>query len=556
VIAMRVLQTRNGAATFAWDDDITIEVRHPTVDRYSRLWCEVLARHGHTLVNHARIDLLNQRQRIDYHAVAHAHDGTIDWHRLLLDIIPPLQEGMAATEASPAPGTSAPTQPPEPFPVEVLPGPCRRLVEEGAKALPCAPDLIAVPMLPVLGVAIGARRTIQVKTSWRERARAYVSVIADSGQKKSPALALAMKPIHAIQHLYKRRYDEAHRAYEAALNAYEGVLDDWRKARRGTRGPRPPKPEEPVMGEIYTSDCTVEAMADILEQHPRGVLFIRDELTGWVLALNQYKGGKGADRQHWLQWWNGTPDKINRRGRKVPLVIADPFVCVAGCLTPDDLPLLLDERIQGEDGFLPRILFAFPDPVPTPWTDAVVSPDTETAYANVVHRLLALNDDKTLTCTPKAHALLVKLINELATVRQDPATPPPLVPFLAKLDGYLARLALTLQMGRWAAGESGRESVEELSVAGAAALIHYFRVHAARVYARLQASPEDRQVELALAWIRAHGGTATVRELVRSNVAGLKAASEAKALLLKLEDRGWGSVSEGDRHRVSFTLRE
>ena len=42
------------------------------------------------------------------------------------------------------------------FPVEAMPAPCRRLVEETTDALGCAPELVALPMLAALSSAIGA----------------------------------------------------------------------------------------------------------------------------------------------------------------------------------------------------------------------------------------------------------------------------------------------------------------------------------------------------------------------------------------------------------------
>ena len=33
-----------------------------------------------------------------------------------------------------------------------------------------------------------------------------------------------------------------------------------------------------------------------------GVAVIRDEISGWVSAMDQYKGGKGSDRQQYLSF--------------------------------------------------------------------------------------------------------------------------------------------------------------------------------------------------------------------------------------------------------------
>jgi len=68
---------------------------------------------------------------------------------------------------------------------------------------------------------------------------------------------------------------------------------------------------------MFTTDCTREALCDLLRENPRGLLVHRDELAGWARSLNQYKGGKGNDKQFWLNLWSGEPVAVNRRGRRV-----------------------------------------------------------------------------------------------------------------------------------------------------------------------------------------------------------------------------------------------
>jgi hypothetical protein len=86
-----------------------------------------------------------------------------------------------------------------PFPVEVLPQPLARFVREVADALPCPADFVGVPLLAVLGAAIGNSRVLQVKPGWHEGPRLFTAVVADPGSKKSPALALVMQPLRERQ---------------------------------------------------------------------------------------------------------------------------------------------------------------------------------------------------------------------------------------------------------------------------------------------------------------------------------------------------------------------
>ena len=59
----------------------------------------------------------------------------------------------------------------------------------------------------------------------------------------------------------------------------------------------------------------------------------------------------------------GSPTKIDRKSEpRRPLIVTDPFVSIIGCIPPAKLAAL-DDGNDGEDGFIHRILFAYPRPV-------------------------------------------------------------------------------------------------------------------------------------------------------------------------------------------------
>lgn len=457
----------------------------------------------------------------------------------------------------------------EPFPVEALPGPLQRMVLEVAQALPCPADFVGVPMLAVAGAAIGTSRVIQVKQGWREGARLYSGVVAEPGSKKSPALDHVIQPLMRRQLALKAEYDGAKERHLQEVGRYERELAAWKEAVRkeakdggGNPGEMPLKPEEPVMGQLIASDATLEAVAQLLAENPRGLLFFRDELTGWVRAMDAYRSGKGADRQAWLTFWSGGSYIVNRKSEKEPLVLTNPFVCVTGCLPPDVLGELSDERGR-EDGFIHRVLFAYPDPVPLSWSEAVISDATLQGYDAVVQALWGLKPGEdeegrrvpqVLSFTPDAKALWVEWIEDHYREGADPLFPPNLRGPWAKLEGYCARLALVLHLCRYVCCEAESEEVDRISVAGAATLVEYFKSHARRVYARLHATEDDQRVVLALTWIQKRGGTATARDLLRSNVAGVKTADDAQRLLRTLERRGYGKTKQGAKKSLSITL--
>ena len=203
------------------------------------------------------------------------------------------------------------------FPLDSLPRPIRMFVEESAASLAAAPDLIVLPVLVTVGAAIGNSRRIRLKIGWEESSAIYGAVVAETGSMKSPALKAATAPL---------------------------------------------KIDEPSTESAWTTDVTVECLGDLLHQHPKGVLLSRDELTGWVKSMNQYKKGKGADREFYLSAWCSSPIRVDRRSSE-PIKVQNPFLAVVGCIPPDLLPTLGQEKGE-EDGFMPRLLFAWPEAMP------------------------------------------------------------------------------------------------------------------------------------------------------------------------------------------------
>lgn len=197
------------------------------------------------------------------------------------------------------------------FPVDAMPAACRSLIAEATAALGCAPELVALPMLAVLSSAIGTSRVVEIKGGWREWAALFVAVVASPGAMKTPAAKVAKKPAFERQRGLGKSYAEEKEEWKRETR-------EWEVEKRGAQKagePAPEEPEAPTMTRCVASDTTVEALVGILEDNPRGLLVYKDELTGWVRSMDQYKGGKGSDRQHWLSFWSG--DEVGR-GPKEP----------------------------------------------------------------------------------------------------------------------------------------------------------------------------------------------------------------------------------------------
>jgi putative DNA primase/helicase len=473
-----------------------------------------------------------------------------------------------------------------PFPVDALPESCRRFVKEAAVSLGCAPDLVAIPLLGLLSAAIGNSRQVQPKRGWNESAALFAVVVAEPGDKKTPAQKAALAPLWQVQKRLKKEYQEEYEVYEEELRYWETE----RKVAAKDGEPAPPKPREPVLKSVVVDDVTVERLADILDENPRGVISAQDELSGWVLSMNQYKaGGKGADRQFWLRVWSNAPVKVDRKSRKVPAIIAEPWVSVVGSIQPE---ILSELNIGRNDGMLDRFLYSYPEPQRVRHTDEVISVAAEQAVLELYEKLADLKMPEpegepfpgTVPMTREAWEVFKEIAGELSEEAHALSFPRKLRGGWSKLEAYLARLSLILALSR-AVGSNEKEQVEPRDVFVAGVLVDYFKAHARRVFAELHGEDPTDSLAVALSeLLKEHDsqweGTATElfdvlceRQVVGlpgspgklvARVSAIAARSKAmqvekgwkgknKVLRLQLPKRGVGSVgSVGEKVPATY----
>lgn len=160
-----------------------------------------------------------------------------------------------------------------PFPLHVFSAQHQQNIIAFARALHAPPDMIACARLPVLGAAIGNTVRVSPRAGWEHAPFVWHVIIRATGGSKTPSIEATVKPVRQLQ-------AGAHKKYEEKLAAVA-------PRRNGT----PP----PTLDHYLVSDTTIEALADVLESTPRGVLNVRGELSGWLGGFNQFKKQKGDD---------------------------------------------------------------------------------------------------------------------------------------------------------------------------------------------------------------------------------------------------------------------
>lgn len=213
--------------------------------------------------------------------------------------------------------------PAPPFPLRVFPAYLEDFAASVAELTNVPVGYVAANMLGVAAGAVGATLSLALTDEWTERACLFVAVVAPKSAGKTPAHLATIRPLRRIQ---------AERA----------------------------KAEDKAV--LFTTDTTVEAIAPLLRDRPRGLLVAADELSGFIGGMNQYKpGGKGGDRAFWLSCWAGTPLSVLRRNPEAPhLWVPHPCVSVLGGVQP----AVLADVFGTDDGLAERFLYECSDPLP------------------------------------------------------------------------------------------------------------------------------------------------------------------------------------------------
>jgi hypothetical protein len=429
-----------------------------------------------------------------------------------------------------------------PFPVEALPEPLRGYVAAGAKAIGCDPSYLALPLLTAIAAAIGNTRRIQLKRGWSAPPILWTAIVGESGTAKTPAFQLVMRPV-------RERQSRAFKVFEAQQQEYEAALEAWNEAKKGERGE---KPEPPVCERFIVSDTTVEALAPILLENPRGLLLARDELAGWIGSFDRYvgKGKAGADSANWLSMHSGESMIVDRKtGNPRTIFVPQAAVSVCGGIQPAILQRALGLEHR-ESGLAARLLLTCPPRKAKRWTEADIDPGAEAELVRLFGRLYQLqptvgDDDEprpvVVGLTPDAKAAWKAYYNDHAQEQADLSGD--MAAAWSKLEEYAARLALVVHFVRWAAGDptlASADVVDAASMNAGITLAKWFKHEARRVYAMLDESDAEREQRRLVEWIERKGGSVTPRD-VQMGCRWLREPGAADAALEQLAKAGWGN---------------
>jgi hypothetical protein len=404
--------------------------------------------------------------------------------------------------------------------------------EQGA-TMGADPAGLATAALTVCAAAIPDHVKLKVKqhSGWMEATRLWIGLVGDPSTKKSPIVYQAVRPLERIDN--------------AMWHAYVAAKAQWDALDRDTKRTTPP----PLQTRIKIDDTTIEAAQEVLRDSPDGVLYLRDELSGFFGSMDKYTSGRGAsaDRGFWLQAYNGRSYSFNRVKRGSGL-IEHLSVSVLGGIQPESMRKLVEDSV--DDGLIQRL-------IPIMLRQGEVGHDEPMSEATVNYELLVdqLHEmqqpsiDVTFdgaarevrqTLERKHHDLIGSALNKKLSAH------------IGKYDGIFARLCLLWHCIERPDAEPSPQVIGSCAQKVADFLSRFLLPHALAFYTNIYGLSDDHDRLTAIAgYILAHKVERLTNRVIQRGdrtMRGLR-RYEIENICHQLSTLGW--VTEAQRRRAT-----
>ena len=336
------------------------------------------------------------------------------------------------------------------FPLEVFPQTVQSVILDMARFENYKIEFIATAMLSAVSAALGGTYRIRIKGEWQSNAALYIILVGRPGLGKTPPLEAAYRPI--------RKHDYA------LFKAYESELEVWKAA--GENG------KKPVLRRTVVSDFTPESLLLTHSNNPRN-------------SANRYTNGQLIEQL--LTAWSGGALDVTRVSSTIPVHIEQPCINIVGTTQTKRVHELLTKGFE-DNGLLDRFLFVLPKSWKmSKWTDWDDGGEDKASLAaarweQILGKVLALDYDTgeeerishVLSMDKEAKEYFfswwnrkVERINRIEDDAQVESRE-------MKHPAQVARLALLMQVLRYASDESHLQFVDLASVKAAIRLNGYF----------------------------------------------------------------------------------
>lgn len=494
-----------------------------------------------------------------------------------------------AVEYAPEPPRPLYRELPEPtrFPVDAL-GP---ILGKAAKAIAtqigcpveCAANsILAVASLASQGCAnailpIGEGKPVPLSL--------YLLTVLDSGERKSSADSLALKPVRQYERDLAESEAAERQAFaneEAAYRAHEKYLTGHlNKDRSGLAaalkqlGPPPQPPLLPVLAP--SGDQTMEGLFRIYQQGRPSLAMLCDDAATFLGGHSLKQEQKSATVANLCRAWDGS--KLERiRGGEGVTILYDRRLAAHLMVQSGVAANFLSDAQFADQGLLARFLFSAPKGLAgtrirddTKYQAAMAPTLSDLAeYGGAIARLLRSpirwkkEHDRTagivlgaLCFTDEARQLYVEFYNNIERKMGPDGSLCSVKAFASKLPENAARIAGTMEL----IANAKAQSIGAAMLGNAIKIAEYYLAEFMRLKAAGAIDPALREAEKLRLWLQSRPvDVIPLRDVYRLGPASLRDAQSARSTMKVLEDHGWvlalpkGHLIDGKSHKEAWAI--
>ncbi|MBO5456873.1 MAG: DUF3987 domain-containing protein [Muribaculaceae bacterium] len=402
------------------------------------------------------------------------------------------------------------------FPLEIFPKAIRDIIEALEEYENYNVDFTAASFLTVFAAAMGNTWSVRFMTGWVSRPIIYMVLVGSPSCGKTPPLQQAVAPLLKLDGEYDMIYCKEMENYRR-----------WERmsAKQREKHSLPEEMKMPQRKCHVVVDSTVEALIGALRDSPRGVLIYKDEIDSLLSNFNRYNG---SDEGYFLSLFSGTPFKYSRKSNNEHIFLANPYCSIIGSTQPGRL----GEQFGGKrmmNGFSSRFLKVYPeiDNMPS-WNDTAMPNGVLEEWERIIRKVVAVTPSTDqegkatsieLMFSQESKLRIIQWKDEVNNKAYAETDSDAVRALCGKLETYLIRFCLVIQIMHGICGESGMDEIEPKTAELAIRLTEYFRNMESRIAPEIETGILDNRFTELLGNLRDSFTTAeAVREALQLGI--------------------------------------
>ena len=402
------------------------------------------------------------------------------------------------------------------FPLEIFPKAIRDIIEALEEYENYNVDFTSASFLTVFAAAMGNTWSVRFMTGWVSRPIIYMVLVGSPSCGKTPPLQQAVAPLLKLDGEYDMIYCKEMETYRR-----------WERmsAKQREKHSLPEEMKMPQRKCHVVVDSTVEALIGALRDNPRGVLIYKDEIDSLLSNFNRYNG---SDEGYFLSLFSGTPFKYSRKSNNEHIFLANPYCSIIGTTQPGRL----GEQFGGKrmmNGFSSRFLKVYPeiDEMPS-WNDTAMPDGVLEEWGRIIRKVVTVTPSTDqegkatsieLLFSQEAKLRVIQWKDEVNNKAYAETDSDAVRALCGKLETYLVRFCLVIQIMHCICGESGMDKIEPGTAELAIRLTEYFRNMESRIAPEIETGILDNRFTELLGNLRDSFTTAeAVREALQLGI--------------------------------------